>query len=147
VEGIRLQNNKLSGLHPKAFSNLPKKGYLYLTDNICINKQFTPVTSWTAVENELRACGVGDALQRSINRHETRFGSIENTLQKIDKKFDRKLESLTELFEKREKKVDGKLELITQLFGYLNERYEENAKDIKDINKKIEKIWDLLNSK
>jgi hypothetical protein len=50
-------------------------------------------------------------------------------------------------FEEREKKVDRKLELLTELFYNVDERNEENAKEIKEIKKMVEKIFEMLTSK
>jgi hypothetical protein len=68
-----------------------------------------------AIENELRACGVGYAL--------------------------------TEQLENLEKKFDRKFELIKELFYNVDERNEENAADIKEIKKMVDKIFDMLTRK
>jgi ribosome-binding ATPase YchF (GTP1/OBG family) len=94
------------------FSQLKKLKHLYLPNNTCVNKYFDPVTSLTAIENELRACVVGY--------------------------------TLTEQLENLEKKVDRKFELLTELFHNVGQRNEENAKEIKEIKKMVEKIWDML---
>jgi hypothetical protein len=54
---------------------------------------------------------------------------------------------MTEKLEEREKKVDRKFELLTELFYNVDERNEENAAEIKEIKKMVEKIWDMLNTK
>ncbi len=42
---------------------------------------------------------------------------------------------------------ERKLELLTELFYNVDERNEENARDIKEIKKMVEKIFDMLTSK
>jgi hypothetical protein len=46
-----------------------------------------------------------------------------------------------------EKRHERKFELLTKLFYNVDERNEENAKDIKEMKKMIEKIFDMLTSK
>jgi hypothetical protein len=42
---------------------------------------------------------------------------------------------------------ERKFELLTELFYNVDERNEENAAEIKEIKKVVEKIWDMLNTK
>ncbi len=99
------------------------------------------MTSLAAVENELATCGANypvslpDLLDLQ-NRHERKFESIENQLKIMNGKS-----------EETEKKVDRKFELLTELFYNVDERNEENAAEIKEIKKMVQKIWDMLNSK
>ncbi len=134
----------MSAMHPRMFSHLTKLNSLDLRGNTCINKRFYPVTSLAVVEQELMACGAGygltEQLLNSLSRHEKKFESIEKA---VNEKF----VDLQTQFKEREKKVDRKFELVTELFGYLDERNEENAVEIKEIKKMVEKIWDMLNTK
>jgi hypothetical protein len=124
---IWLEHNKLSAMHPRMFAHLTKLNELYLSGNACINKKFYPVTSLAAIENELATCGANYLVSLTD--------------------LPRKLESMTEKLEEREKKVDRKFELLTELFYNVDERNEENAAEIKEIKKMVEKIWDMLNTK
>jgi hypothetical protein len=112
------------------FSHLTNLYSLDLRGNSCTNKDFS---SLATIENELGACGTGydltEQLQILQNRHEEKF------------------ESINEKLEEREKKVDRKLELLTELFYNVDERNEENANEIKEIKKTVDKIWDMLNTK
>jgi hypothetical protein len=94
------------------FSHLTKLNDLYLWGNSCINKDFSPVTSLAAVENELATCGAN---------YPVFFPDLLN--------------------------VQRKLELLTELFYNVDERNEENAAEIREIKKMVEKIWDMLNTK
>jgi hypothetical protein len=127
------------------FSHLTKLNDLALNSNTCINKRFYPVTSLAAIENELATCGANypvflPDLLYVQTQHERKFESIEKA---VNDKF---VDLQTQLQE-REKKVDRKFELITELFYNVDGRNEENAADIKEIKKMVEKIWDMLNSK
>jgi hypothetical protein len=66
----------------------------------------------------------------------TSLAAIENELATCGANY---LVSLTDL--------PRKLELLTQLFYNVDERNEENAAEIKEIKKMVEKIWDMLNTK
>ncbi len=132
-------------MHPRMFSHLTKLNDLALNSNTCINKRFYPVTSLAAIENELATCGANypvflPDLLYVQTQHERKFESIEKA---VNDKF---VDLQTQLQE-REKKVDRKFELITELFYNVDGRNEENAADIKEIKKMVEKIWDMLNSK
>ncbi len=142
---IWLENNKLSAMHPRMFAHLTKLNDLDMQDNPCIDKRFKPVTSLAAVEKELMTCGANylvslTDLPNALNRHERKFESIEKA---VNEKF----VGLQIQLQEREKKVDRKFELLTELFYNVDERNEENAADIKEIKKMVEKIWDMLNSK
>jgi Leucine-rich repeat (LRR) protein len=132
VTSIWVEFNSLRAIHPQTFSRLSNLQHLDFQGNSCITKYFNPIASLTGVENELMTCGVEYAMSK-----------VENLESSIHKKFD----NLQTELEEREKKVDRKFELVTELFGYLDERNEENAGEIKDIKKMVEKIWDMLNSK
>jgi hypothetical protein len=109
-----LKGNKLSAMHPRMFAHLTKLKVLLLSGNSCINKNFDPVTSLAAIEQQLGACGAEYALtelENLQNRHERKF------------------------------------ELLTELFYNVDERNEENAAEIKEIKKTVDKIWDMLNTK
>jgi hypothetical protein len=67
LKKIWLHRNNLSALHPKMFSNLANLERLFLHDNICVSKNFLPVTSMEAIEQELAECGVGYALHEQQN--------------------------------------------------------------------------------
>jgi hypothetical protein len=54
---------------------------------------------------------------------------------------------LTEQLKNLQSRHERKFELLTELFYNVDERNEENAADIKEIKKMVEKIWDMLNSK
>jgi hypothetical protein len=144
LKRIWLNNNKLSAMHPRMFSHLTKLNELYLSGNTCIDKRFNPVTSLAAVEQELATCGSNypvflpdlSNVQYLLKRHESKFESIENQLKIMNGKS-----------EEREKKVDRKFELLTELFYNVDGRNDENAAEIKEIKKMVEKIWDMLNTK
>jgi hypothetical protein len=54
--------------------------------------------------------------------------------------------SLTDLLD-LQSRHERKFELLTELFYNVDERNEENAAEIKEIKKMVEKIWDMLNTK
>jgi hypothetical protein len=138
---ITLHKNKLRALHPKTFSSFGNSEHLDLTNNICIDWIFSPVTSMAAIEKKLAACGANypvflpDLLDLE-NRHERKFESIENQLKIIIEKLD-----------EREKKVDRELEQVSELFAYVYQGNKQNSAEIKEINKKVDEILEMLTSK
>jgi hypothetical protein len=122
LKTIYLENNKLTAVHPRTFSNLDSLNTLDLRGNICVNKWFQPVTSLTEIESELTKCGFGYALTEQFKNSQSRN----------EQKFET---------------IDRKLELLTELFYNVDERNEENAADIKEIKRTVDKIWDMLNTK
>jgi TolA-binding protein len=100
-----------------------------------------------AIAEELRSCGTGytfgDQLQNLQNRNERKFESIENQLKTIDGKFS----SLQTQLAEREKKVDRELEQVSELFAYVYQGNKQNAAEIKDIKKTVDKILEILTSK
>jgi hypothetical protein len=92
---IGLHQNKLTSLHPQMFAHLSVLTNLDLEGNTCIDKNFSPVTSLTAVEKELMICGAkylvsATELLDSLSRHERKFESIENQLKTIGGTIDEK---------------------------------------------------------
>jgi hypothetical protein len=128
-------------MHPRMFSHLTELIDLDLRKNTCIDKRLNPVTSLAAVEKELMTCGANypvsltDLLDLE-KRHESKFESIENQLKTIKEKL-----------EEREKEVDRELEQVSELFAYVYQGNKQNAADIKEIKKTVDKILEMLTGK
>jgi hypothetical protein len=161
---ILLYNNKLTALHPKTFSHLRNLIRLSLSDNVCVNTHFYPVTSISEIEKALKRCGAEYALREpSVDSEQSRFEGIAN---KIDEKF----ELLTKKFEGNHKMISSKVENLENSFNQrfetiektitgnfesrfeemekkFNERNEENAQEIRDIKNMVEKIYSMTRSK
>ncbi len=138
MKKIVLYFNKLSAIHPRMFSHVVGLRELDLRSNVCVDKIFwTDITSRTEIEHELIACGVAytfrEPLKTIRNDQEMKFEAIENSLKTINEKLER-----------REKEVDRKFQLITELVGTLDERNEENAANITEIKRMVEKIFDVF---
>jgi hypothetical protein len=116
---IFLQGNQLSALPPRMFSHLSNLHDMNLSGNSCISRHFNPVTSLAAIENELRSCGIGYMIKEQL-------GSLEH---RHDEKF---------------KTIDRKLESLTELSNNADKRNEENAAEIKEIRKMVDKILDVM---
>ncbi len=136
LKQIFLDNNNLHALHPRMFAHLAKLNRLHLSDNICVNKNFNPVTSLAEIEKELAAC--------ATDYCDSGNGSIDgNALEMISEKF----ASLQTKLEEREKKVDQELEQVSELFAHVYQGNKENTAEIKKINEKVDKIVEILTSK
>jgi hypothetical protein len=136
LKQIYLDNNNLHALHPRMFAHLAKLNRLHLGDNICVNKNFYPVTSLALIEKELAAC--------ASDYCDSGNGSIDgNALEVISEKF----ASLQTKLEEREKKVDQELEQVSELFAHVYQGNKENTAEIKKINEKVDKIVEILTSK
>jgi hypothetical protein len=123
------------------FAHLTKLEDLLLVHNSCIDKNFNPVTSLAAVEKELMTCGANYPVSLTDllyvqSQHESKFESIENQLKIINEKL-----------EEREKKVDRELEQVSELFAYVYQGNKQNAAEIKEIKKTVDKILEMLTGK
>ncbi len=123
------------------FSHLNNLNYLDLRGNACIDRRFTPVTSLAIVEQELKACGVNYPVSLTDllyvqSQHESKLESIENQLKTINEKS-----------EERENKFDRELEQVSELFAYVYQGNKQNAAEIKEIKKTVDKILEILTTK
>jgi divalent metal cation (Fe/Co/Zn/Cd) transporter len=112
-------------------SHLSNLNHLSLSGNLCINRDFVDSPSKTVIESELRNCG-----------HNYLISAIEllDSESSIDEKF-------SSFGKQLEKKFERKFELITDLFYHLDERNEENSKQIEEIKHMVDKIFDMLSRK
>ncbi len=127
---ISLFSNKLTALHPKMFSHLDNLDRLDLSKNPCIDRDFWPVPSMATVEEQLATCGAKYALHDQQNSGNTKFEETDQTingkLEAIEKSIGGRFENLEKKFEEMQKKFD--------------ERIEENAKEIREIKRMLEKM-------
>ncbi len=169
LKTIWLFNNKLSAVHPKMFSHLSNLKHLDFHWNTCIDELFESYPSKATIENELVGCGAGYAVLEQQNSVKTRFEetkNLEDGEKKVDhhqeKKISEKLENLQNSIYKKletldgkfqiifgklehsESAIAGKLENLTTRFGELekkfDERNEENAKNVREIKRMMERV-------
>jgi hypothetical protein len=112
-------------MDPKMFTHLTNLDGLWLTGNVCINKDFYPKPSKETIEHELVACGEGgdkpkDQMQATLDRLENILHSMESPLKIIS----------GPLGERDSKKDDRQSELLAELCGHLGEHnvWEKSAR-------------------
>jgi hypothetical protein len=116
-------------MHPKIFSDLSSAQSLYLTGNICIDRDFVtwPFPSKETIEEALAECGAGYKLHLDPSSGRTPLEIFE--------------EKITKLIEQNQEKINGKFAELEKKF---DGRSEENAKEIREIKRLVEKVIEMM---
>jgi predicted nucleic acid-binding Zn-ribbon protein len=119
LETIYLKQNKLNSIHSQTFNHLNKLDFLWLNENICIDRFYeNSHTQLTSIAKDLQKCSLNyveviekiteisdqqklDALKRDVDEMRENIKSVEDNLKRMKLKLELMEESI-EYFQKQQ---------------------------------------------